>query len=413
MKGVYEVGRVLEAVILAVTLLIGFGLPNFLGTPGPLAWQAIWPLALLFIGMPAIVVVHEAGHAWACLVLGVEIRAVRLGRETPRRPRFTAGKFTVSLPIADGAVMHGDARSAGRGALLTAAGSLANLIVAATLAGAVVAAHSANGYVLGLACLMAGVGVSNLMPFRSRSGRPTDGARLLALLAGGQFAKAVRARDANEWLMPNDAPRALRAEYVEFLRSYDGPLQPERTTKWLVYYREKETLAWVAVGFIGRALRREGRIPELLALHADLPTPAGPHVHRLTQATHMLAWEVLLVPGLPPEAVEGAVSRVTWVLGATDFTPGDPVWYREAVQHTLALGRLRQGRYAEAEQLCQPILALPKLPGDSHATVLATLALARKAQGQPHEELLAEAIALAPSADLVPEAVAATQFQPS
>ena len=172
-KGVYEVGRVLGAVILAVTLLIGFGLPNFLLTPGPLAWQAIWPLALLFIGMPAIVVVHEAGHAWACLVLGVEIRAVRLGRETPRRPRFTAGKFTVSLPIADGAVMHGDARSAGRGALLTAAGSLANLIVAATLAGAVVAAHSANGDVLGFACLMAGVGPPEASRRQARHG-PRD-----------------------------------------------------------------------------------------------------------------------------------------------------------------------------------------------------------------------------------------------
>jgi hypothetical protein len=411
-SGVYKAGPVIATGIETGMMLAGLSLPLLPGTPGPLALKVLWSLVLLFIGVPVTVVVHEAGHAWACLVLGVEVRAIRLGLEAPGRPRFTAGKFTVSLPVVTGLVEHGDARSAGRGALLAAAGPLANLIVAATLACAVAAARSANGYVLGLACLMAGVGVSSLMPSWSKSGGPSDGARVLAA-AGGQFAEAVRVRDASEWRMLSEAPRALRAEYTEFLRSHDGPLQPERTTRWLAYFHEKETLAWAAAGFTGRALRREGRIPELLALHADLPMPAGPHVRRLTQVTHMLAWEVLLVPGLPPEAVDRAVSRVRWVLGNADFKPGEPGWYREAVQHTLALGRLRQGRYAEAEQLCRPILTLRNLPGDSRATVLATIALARQAQGQPHEQFLAEAITLARTADLVPEAAAATQFQPS
>lgn len=55
------------------------------------------------------------------------------------------------------------------------------------------------------------------------------------------------------------------------------------------YYHENEALAWAAMGFIGRSLRREGRIPELLALDSDLAMPAGPYIHELTQATHMLA----------------------------------------------------------------------------------------------------------------------------
>lgn len=105
------------------------------------------------------------------------------------------------------------------------------------------------------------------------------------------------------------------------MRDYDGPLQPERTTRWLAYHHEKEMLAWAAVGHIGRSLRREGRIPELLALDSDLEMPAGSYVHGLTQAPHMLAWEVLLVPGLPPEAIGRAVRQAEWVLSAADLVP--------------------------------------------------------------------------------------------
>lgn len=395
-------------------MLAGYFLPSLLDTPGPLALKPVWPLALLVVGGSVAVVVHEAGHAYACLFLGVKVRAIYLGYDAPNWPRFTVGRFTVILPPSfGGRVEHEGTPSARRSALITAAGPLANLIIAAMLAGEIAAAHSTNGYVLGFVCMMAGMGVSNLMPFRSRSGKLTDGARLLAALAGGQFAEAVRFRDANSWLMAKDASRAMRAEYNEFVRDYDGPPQPERTTRWLAYCHENETLAWVAMGFIGRSLRREGRIPELLALDADLAMPAGPYVHKLTQAMHMLVWEVLLVPGLPPEAIGRAVSQAEWVLSTADFKPGDPAWSREAVLHTLALGRLRQGRYAEAEELCQPILAQTNLVPANRATVLATIVLARKALGQPYERLLAEAVALAPTADLVSEAAAATQFQPS
>lgn len=414
MDGVYKVGRVLSAVIQVGTLLAGYFLPNLLGTPGPLALNAVWPLALLFVGGSAAVVVHEAGHADACVLLGVKVRAIYFGPDFANWPRFTIGKFTITFPPAfAGRVEYEEVPSVVRGALITAAGPLANLILAATLAGALAAAHSTNGYVLGFVCLLAGVGVGNLMPFRSFGGRPTDGASLLAALAGGQFAEAVLFRDPKSWLMAKAAPPAMRAEYTGFVRDYNGPPQPERTTRWLAYYHENEALAWAAVGFIGRSLRREGRISELLALNADLAVPAGPYVHALTQATHMLAYEVLLVPGLARPAIGRAVSKVEWVLSTADFKPGDPSWDRAAVQHTLALGKLRQGRYPEAEALCLPLLARRNLGPADRATVLATIALARKAQGHPHEQFLAEAVALAPTADLVPEASAAAQLQNS
>lgn len=84
-----------------------------------------------------------------------------------------------------------------------------------------------------------------------------------------------------------------------------------------------------------------------------------------------------------------------------------------SIESHAVITKLRFGRSTEVEELCQPVLKLPGLPTENRATVLATIALARKAQGQPCEQLLAEAVALAPTADLVPEAAAAAQLQPS
>ena len=63
----------------------------------------------------------------------------------------------------------------------------------------------------------------------------------------------------------------------------------------------------------------------------------------------------------------------------------------------MALARLRQGRFAEVEPWCASSLASDLRP-DDRATVLATIAMARRALGQPYEEPLAEAVALSPHA---------------
>jgi hypothetical protein len=73
------------------------------------------------------------------------------------------------------------------------------------------------------------------------------------------------------------------------------------------------------------------------------------------------------------------------------------------MEHTLALARLRQGRFDQVEPLCASGLAADVDP-DNRAALLATLVIARRALGQPHADLLAEAVALSPDADLVAEA---------
>jgi len=412
-KFVYGVGHFLAVFVSAATLFVGAVLPT-LAASGRLSlvWPVLvaWPFVFVVGGELLTAVVHEGGHVLACRAVGAKIRAVYLGADAPGRPRLTVGKVIISWtrPVG-GRVLHDGTQSAGRNALIQAAGALATLITA----GALAACQPKDPFVLGLALLLAGSSVVNLLPHRARSGRPTDGARLLAAVAGGKFAEAVRQpRDANGWTV--DTPPALRAELRELERDKDGPLDPARTARCLAAYYRKEALAWVAVGAIGRALRREGRITELFKLHADLPMPAGRLVQMLTMATHQLAWEVLLVPGVPPDEAAFAADRVNWVLETAEFKPGNPKWwYREAVLHTLALAKLRLGELAEVERLCQPILELPGLPPENRATVLATLALARRQANQPYEQLVAEAVALAPTADLVSEAAGATQLQPN
>ena len=421
-KFVFGAGRYLAVVISSATLLVGALLPELAGSPGRLALA--WPFVLMLGGPLVTTVVHEGGHVLACLGVRAKIRAVYLGTDAPGRPRLTVGKVVISWTVPSGGrVVHDNTWSAGRNALIQVAGALATLIAA----GALAAAQPGNAFALGLALVMAGSSAVNLLPYRARSGRFTDGARLLAAAAGGQFAEAVRQpattvargrfteavrrpRDANGWTV--DAPPELRADLRELERGKDGPPDPERTTRCLAAYYRKEALAWVAVGTIGRSLRREGRIAELLKLHADLLMPAGRLAQALTMATHQLAWEVLLVPGLPPDAAACAADRVNWVLDTAEFTSGNPArWYREAVLHTLALAKLRLGQFTEVEELCQSVLGLPGLPPENRATVLATIALARKALGQPCRQLLAEAASLAPTADLVSEATAAAQLQ--
>jgi hypothetical protein len=421
-KIVYAAGRALAGLASFAIVLI-FVVSTQAQTQGTPWLAPLWVIALALIGLPATVAVHEAGHLLACLALRVRVHDIQLGNGKPPRLRFTVGGVEVSLGAPyTGRVLHATAPSAGRGALISAAGPLANLIAAAALfsagqrgnlaaaAAQFAVGHVGNVGVIGLALLMTRTGVQNLLPYRTRAGRFSDGARLLAL-AGGPFARALRPRDASGWLPLAGTAAALHAEYKEMLRHPGSPLAPEQATRWLRAYWQREPLAWLVAGIVGKSLRLEGRITELLALHADLPLPSGPHARQLTVTTHMLDWEVLLVPGLPASAVDQAAGRVEWVLGNDKFQPPSTLWNREAVLHTLALGRLRQGRFAEAEELCRPALARPDLPASSRATVLATLVLARRAAGLPYERELAEARFLDRGADLVAEATGARQFQ--
>jgi hypothetical protein len=101
---------------------------------------------------------------------------------------------------------------------------------------------------------------------------------------------------------------------------------------------------------------------------------------------------------MPPRTADGGQVRARTGSGRAAV-----VCRRYAALHTLATARLRQGRLAEVEPLCAEVLASAPDPG-TRATTLATVVLARRALGEPYEELLAEAVALSPDADLVAEA---------
>ncbi len=134
-----------------------------------------------------------------------------------------------------------------------------------------------------------------------------------------------------------------------------------QVSRWLTAYDQGDQLASIAAGAIAVALGKQGRTDELLRLQAGLPLPAGPFRRFMTHNAAAAAWALLLLPSMPPEAVDLAVARTRWVLANAEFPSGDPARSREAMLHTLALGYLRQGRFPEAEKLCQPALGLPDL----------------------------------------------------
>lgn len=161
--------------------------------------------------------------------------------------------------------------------------------------------------------------------------------------------------------------------------------------------------ARLAAGRIATVLRRQGRTGELLELHTGFARPAGPWETEEARSLHAVEYNVLLLPDLPAGMLDEAASRLAWVVANHPYDQGKEPVRHAALQHTLALARLRQGRFAEVEPLCAPALARDVGP-ENRATVLATIALARRALGRPHADVLAEAVALCPEADLVAEA---------
>lgn len=191
----------------------------------------------------------------------------------------------------------------------------------------------------------------------------------------------------------NQGPEAMAA-------SLNAILDPEAM---LGAFRKGDPAACLGAGSIAVMLRRQHRIGELLELHAGFGVPAGGYTGEQAQSVHSVEYNLLLVPGLPPEVIDEAASRVQWIVGNYPFEGEEDVMTRPAVEHSLALARLRQGRPGGAEPLCASGLAADYGP-DARATILATIALARRALGQPNADLLAEAVALSPDADLVAEA---------
>lgn len=329
-------------------------------------------LAMIFAGGIAGATIRTLGCLVAGRALGIEIREFRLG--SPVFLSFQAGKTKVRLGLpVSGDVTHGPT-SASRRAVVLLAGPLADLVAAAV----VLALPISWPVAVSLALMIGGFGVATLIPYSSKRG-PSTGACLLAVRAYGRAA-------------------ALRADADGYDADPSARSRAERASRLLAAYRAGDPWARDHPGALGYLLRHEGMITDLLDVHAGLPAPGHDRREQAAEQLHILEWNVIILPGLAPDVVDVAADRLQWV--ADNFT-----FERAGVLHTLAVARLRQGRFADVEPLCAKGLAA-KYDAANRATVLATVALARRALGQPYAELLAQAVALAPDADLVPEAAA-------
>jgi hypothetical protein len=413
-KGLFRVGIGLRLVV----SVIAFGLSMVMFTlveppgsgsePGAAVFAC---LVLLLVGRPAAVVVHECGHLLACLAFRVKVREFRIGRPDRAAYRFAVRGVTVAMgkPFA-GQVVHDPVPSRWLAAgVLLALG----LAAASPLSGAVqVPVHQAIE--VSLAALFAATGISGLLPLRTGWGSLSDGARLLTL-GSGRLARALRQDEMLQgpkgtiWRSANAEEAAeyqLDSAVLKQLADDPGAkVPPELVDKWLAAYRDRTFIGLVTAWAVGRTLRKDGRVGELLQLLEEYPAPHGRLAPAMRHSMSCLAYEVALLPGMPPHVVNMAVDRLQRVMDAHDSVAArnDHV-ARAAVLHSMAVARLRQGNFGVVEQLCQEGLASRELSPRDRATVLATVALARRALGQPYETLLAEATDLDPEADLVAEA---------
>ena len=480
------------------------------------------------------VVAHELGHLLTCLAVGVKVKAFRLGDERYAiRFRVQTVQVSLGLPY-KGRVEYEGAASVGRRAVITLAGSLVDLALAGLALGwsMVGSGQAARPLAVAIALGFAVTGMAGLLPYRNRSGRLSDGARLFELRSDAdtaelravqeKAARLVRMGRAEELLelhaalddpadrmstaeavvrtviefdvaflpgLPDDAAhraqrrlemlvrrrdlgtteaaahlalallrlrqggaddnaaaerrceQALAVKNVpdsvrrmvlaavivsresrglpdEDIRAAaaalpalgDGPevmaaglkatLHPEAMLR---AFREGDPAARLGVGDIAVMLRRQERIGELLDVHAGFGEPAGRYWRAQAGSLHQVEYSLLCVPGLPPEVIDEAAIRTRWLVDNYPFKAKEDSQLRSAMEHTLALARLRQGRFDEVEPLCESGLAADVGP-DDRATLLATIVIARRALGRPHADLLAEAVALSPDADLVAEA---------
>jgi hypothetical protein len=198
----------------------------------------------------------------------------------------------------------------------------------------------------------------------------------------------------------------VSADFAEYVASPHGPADRARTDRMLAAYHAGDRVALVHAGQIGAMLRAEGRMAELLELHATFAIPPGPHDLLCTDAMRNLSHVMLFDPDVAAGVIAEAERRVQWITdsSASELQGANGALRRAALRHTMAMVRLRQGRFGEVEALCADVLSLRDVTAEARANAIATVALARRALGLHYQGLLAEAAALDPEAGLVKEA---------
>jgi hypothetical protein len=337
-------------------------------TPGP-----VLAIIGLVLGADRIAYVAEVlGGLLAALAVRAEIRELRFGTARPAI-RFRVRNAQVSLGLPFGYWMNHRTVSTGRHAVVLLGGPLANL----ALAGIVQAFPLPRAIASSLAVMFVAHAVEELIPVRANDGRTSAGDQLLHL-----------------------RPHGLLMELDDFWANRDSRAHsPGLTNRVLVAYQEGVPEARLNAHLLAMLLRREGRVAELLELHAGLAEPDAALDEAYRGAFVELEWSVLAVPGLPVAEADRAAVRLERL---PKFSRPDR---QISLATTLALARLRQGRFADVEPLCADALA-GELEPDKRARVLAAVVLARRALGHPYAELIAEAESLSPDDDLVAEAAA-------
>lgn len=427
----FRAGKALSYVLLLASACLAFWVvfawPGWTGGQAARLLYAVY--CVTWIGANAVsVLVHEGGHAVAGKALRVKIVGFHVGKMGKAAFRFRVGDTRVTLGWPYGGRVEHGVTSQRKNTVILLAGPLATIIPAGVMA-AVGFGLPQPGLARAILISVAGVfglrGIGNLMPYRTREGRLTDGAALLSM-GKGRLARAIRG-DTEAFKTPDGVtwrPYSAKetAEYkadVEAIRKFyedqNTPLPAEVVTRLLAAFRKHSFTGLMFIHAIGRTLRLEGRIDELLALHEGypaLPVRRDQMTRQMLIQMQGLSYEVALVPEVPQDVLAGASQRIERVLRDCD---SDEI-LNEAVYagalHSLAVVRLRQGRFDEVERLFGPETADPSLPPEHRAAVLAVVVLARRALGQPYEHMLAEAVALCPAADLVTEAAADSPARP-
>jgi Zn-dependent protease len=339
-----------------------------------------WAIVALVAGVAAAIllgiVIHELGHLIAIRLAGDRPTAVHL-LGPPDRVTFHLGTLQVGLGLRPRGRVEYSGRdlSAAQDAVIAAAGPAADLVTAPLVLLLPIARWAA----VYLAVIMAASGLANLIPAITEDGRLSDGVTLIRTRARSRAAADIRALlAAPDWSHRPDAACRLINGWV-----LDVPAA-EDYLKHLPDDRDA-----------------------LLRLHAQQwPLPERPELEHLNIA-HALSWKVVAKPDVSAELADLAAARVEWVLGHVDKRddPENRPRPRD-VRHTLAVVRLRQGKPADVRRLCADALAADLDP-DDRATVLATVAMAKHQLYllASARQALDEALALDPSADLVPEAV--------
>ena len=366
-------GRLLGALIFPACFFGGQWLlriqaPEHLAVSTEVAYAA-WVLGALFAGMVA----HELGHALAVRLVGDQVLGVQLGGKLGR-VTFRLGTVPVSLGLGLGGrvLYRGHRLSAGRRAMVLAAGPAANVLAAPFCL--LLPLPSWEAAFLAL-CVLAS-GLQDLAPAESSDGTPSDGAKLWRTRARLRADAEVRGLlDDPNW---QDRPDA-----ADILINGFGLDVPEAED----------------------CLRELTRQPDaLLRVYLKAWTLPDRPEAEVTYIIHHLSRKVLVSGELPAETADLAASRVEWVIEHLDKEHPDKRLPISKARHTLGLARLRQGQTADVRRLCADALAADLDP-DDRATVLATMAMARHARLLSGREQLDEALALDPHAELVGEAV--------